>query len=252
MMLRAFRADLHVHTCLSPCGELEMTPKAIVRTCREKGIDVVAICDHNSAENVVSVRRAAKNANLTVLPGMEVTTAEEVHVLAIFNREDQALALQKWVYEHLLPGENDEDLFGLQVVANELDEVDAIVNKLLIGATTLPMNPLVDRIHTLGGLAVASHIDRDSFSVISQLGFIPDDLAVDALEISPRASTATIRMQIPGVERFPLITSSDAHRLDEIGKACTTFFLPEATVGEIRKGLQGAEGRKIVETEGGL
>ena len=150
-MLRAIRADLHVHTCLSPCGELEMTPTAIVHACLEKGIDIIAICDHNSAENVPGVKKAAEKTRLTVLPGMEVTTEEEVHVLAIFDQVEQSLSLQEEVYNHLLPGENDEDLFGLQVVANELDEVETILNKLLIGGTNLSLDTLVERIHGLGG-----------------------------------------------------------------------------------------------------
>jgi len=247
MMLRTFRADLHVHTCLSPCGELDVTPRGIVRVSREKGIDVVAICDHNSAENVRGVRKAAERTGLTVLAGMEVTTVEEVHLLAIFDHEDQVLKLQEEVYEYLLPGENDEDLFGIQIVANERDEVEGVVTKLLIGGTTLPLNKLVERIHQLGGLAVASHIDRESYSLVGQLGIIPEDLAVDALEVSPLGSIEDVRTQVPGVDRFPIITSSDAHRLEEIGRVRTTFLLEEATVDEIRKGLKCMEGRRIVE-----
>jgi len=250
MMLRTFRVDLHVHTCLSPCGELEMTPSAIVRACGERGIDIIAICDHNSAENVKGVRRAAEETDLVVLAGMEVTTTEEVHVLSIFDNEEQVLKLQEEVYDCLLPGENDEELFGLQVVANERDEVDGVVKKLLIGGTTLSLNELVERIHDLGGLAIASHIDRESFSLVGQLGFIPEDLAVDALEVSQFGNVGETRDQIPGVDRFPLITSSDAHRLDEIGRVTMTLLFAKATVDEIRMSLKGVEGRRII--EGGI
>ncbi|MFH1942837.1 MAG: PHP domain-containing protein [bacterium] len=247
MMLRLFRTDLHVHTCLSPCGELEMSPVRIVEGCRERGIDVIAVCDHNSAENVKGVRDAAEGINLTVLAGMEVTTAEEVHVLSIFDSVEQAMRLQNEVYARLLPGENDEDVFGLQVVANASDEVEGIVKKLLIGSTTFVLSELVERIHDLEGIAIASHIDRESFSLIGQLGFIPDDLDVDALEISLRGLAEEIRSRISGSDRFPFITSSDAHRLEELGRASTTFLLEEGTVGEIRKGLRGENGRRIVE-----
>lgn len=247
MMLRLFRTDLHVHTCLSPCGELEMSLVRIVEGCRERGIDVIAVCDHNSAENVKGVRDAAEGINLTVLAGMEVTTAEEVHVLSIFDSVEQAMRLQNEVYARLLPGENDEDVFGLQVVANASDEVEGIVKKLLIGSTTFVLSELVERIHDLEGIAIASHIDRESFSLIGQLGFIPDDLDVDALEISLRGSVEEIRSRISGSDRFPFITSSDAHRLEELGRASTTFLLEEGTVEEIRKGLRGENGRRIVE-----
>lgn len=250
MMLRVIRAELHMHTCLSPCGELEMTPMAIVRTCLEKEIHCIAICDHNSAENVEGVTKAAEGTNLTVLPGMEVTSAEEVHVLAILDEKESALILQEEVYKHLLPGENDDDLFGMQVVANELDEVEKITHKLFIGATTISLDTLVDIIHGLRGLAIASHIDRESFSIVGQLGMIPDGLPLDALEVSPTGDVREIRDRCIGAERFPLITSSDAHRLNEIGKACTTFRLAEPTVMEIGKAFKNIEGRTIV--DGGM
>jgi len=246
-MLRAIRADLHVHTCLSPCGELEMTPTAIVHSCLEKGIDLIAVCDHNSAENVSGVRKAAEKTKLTILPGMEVTTEEEVHVLAIFDKEEQSLSLQEDVYSHLLPGENDEDLFGLQVVANELDEVEKILHKLLIGGTTLSLDFLIERIHGLGGLAISSHIDRESYSLVGQLGMIPDDLAMDALEVSPLGDVKEVRDHTSGAERFPLITSSDAHRLNEIGKVSTVFNMGAPTVEEIRKAFKNIDGRSILD-----
>ena len=104
-MLRAVRIDLHIHTCLSPCCNLEMTPKAIVETCKQRACDVIAICDHNSAENIKGVKKAAKNTNLKILAGMEVTTREEVHILGIFDEETQVLQLQKEVYAHLMEGE---------------------------------------------------------------------------------------------------------------------------------------------------
>lgn len=249
MMLRSFRADLHIHTCLSPCGELEMTPQAIVQACQARKIDMIAVCDHNSAENVRGVRKAAVGTDLAVLAGMEVTSEEEVHVLAIFDEGDLATALQEIVYAHLLPGENDEDLFGIQVVANARDEVDGIVKRLLIGGTTIPLEDLIDKVHDIGGLAIASHIDRESFSLVGQLGMIPDDLAVDALEVSPLGDVDDIKSRIAGAERFPLITSSDAHRLDEIGKGVTAFCLAEATVKELAMAFQNREGRKILRGE---
>ena len=115
-MLRAFTADLHIHTCLSPCAELEMSPSAIVKTAAENGIDIIAITDHNSAENVVAAKKAAEDTDLTVLAGMEITTSEEAHILALFDDIESSIKLQDIVYEHLLPGENDEKRFGEQIV----------------------------------------------------------------------------------------------------------------------------------------
>jgi len=133
-MLRLFRADLHIHTCLSPCADLNMGPRAIVNKARQHGLDVIGICDHNSSENVPAVVRAARDTNLKVLPGMEVTSKEEVHVLALFDTLERALRLQEIVYEHL-PGENDAEAFGPQVVVNEDHDVLGFNPRLLAGAT---------------------------------------------------------------------------------------------------------------------
>ena len=249
MNLRPIRADLHIHTCLSPCGELEMTPRSIIRVCKEKSIDMIAICDHNTAENVKGVQKAAEGTEITVLAGMEVTTAEEVHLLALFDEADRIEKFQDEVYTHLLPGENDENLFGIQVVANELDEVETVVHRLLIGGTTLTLEDVIDKIHELRGLAIASHIDRESFSLVGQLGMIPDNLAIDALEVSPLNDIENVRREIPGATRFPLVTSSDAHRLDDIGKVMTTFLLEEATLEEIGLALKNIKGRRILKGE---
>ena len=243
MTLRRIRADLHIHTCLSPCGELEMTPTSIVLTSCEKGLDVIAICDHNTAENVIGVQRAAKRSDLTVMAGMEVATAEEVHILGIFDTAEQALTLQGKIYGHLLPGKNDEDLFGIQVIANEFDEVDGIEERMLIGGTTLPLEDVIDAIHAFGGLAIPSHIDRESYSLIGQLGIVPDDLNADALEISARGDVNVMRA-IPGTDRFSFITSSDAHRLNEIGQAYTDFYIEEVNINEMKKALNQEEERK--------
>jgi len=244
-MLKAFQADLHIHTCLSPCSELEMTPGAIVETCAARGLDLIAVCDHNSAENIFGVRKAAGNT-LTVLAGMEITTAEEAHILALFDVPEQALKLQELVYDHLMEGENDEDLFGIQVVANEQDEVESIVKRLLIGATTLSVDVLLEQIHTIGGLAVASHVDRESYSLLGQLGFLPENLALDAIEISA-AMDASVFSEASGLTRWPQITTSDAHRLSDLGKATTRLCLAEPSIEEIRKAFNGESGRHIIE-----
>ena len=125
-MLRCFQADLHIHTCLSPCADLTMSPFRIVKRAREMKLNIIGICDHNSAENVHAAKNASSDMNITVLTGMEVTSAEEVHIIALFDGIKEALELQTLVYEHLPPGENNEELFGPQIIANELDEVEGV------------------------------------------------------------------------------------------------------------------------------
>lgn len=242
-MLRIIKADLHIHTCLSPCTELEMSPKRILSSAAQKDIGIIGICDHNSSENSLAVMDAARKMEVIVLPGMEVTSQEEVHVLALFDEIENAQKLQEDVYKNL-PGENDEKAFGMQVVVNEKEEVLGFNNKLLIGATTIPLEEVIRLIHSLSGIAIASHIDRESFSIIGQLGFIPDNLELDALEISPNITFKEARKRYAG--NYPITCSSDAHYPDDIGKGFTSFLLEDINVAEIKKALNNEEGRKLI------
>lgn len=242
-MLRPFKADLHIHTCLSPCTELDMSPRGILSAAQKKGIDILGICDHNSTENSLAIMNAAKTMNINILPGMEVTSQEEVHVLALFDDIKNALKLQEYVYNNL-PGKNDEDAFGMQVIVNENEEVLGFNDKLLIGATTIPLDDVLKMIRTFGGVSIASHIDRASFSLISQLGFIPDGLGLDALEISPRMTHTEAEEMYSN--NYPITCSSDAHYPEDIGKGFTTFLLKEGTAAEIKKALKNEEGRKLI------
>jgi PHP family Zn ribbon phosphoesterase len=243
-MLRPFKADLHIHTCLSPCTELDMSPQVILRAAKKKEIDIIGVCDHNSSENSRAVMNAAREMNIIVFPGMEVTTQEEVHVLALFDEIENALKLQEHVYANL-PGENDEEAFGMQVIVNEKEEVLGFSNKLLIGATTIPLEKIIKIIHSLNGIAIASHIDRESFSLISQLGFIPDNLELDALEISASITPQEARKKYS--ENYPITCSSDAHYPDDVGKAFTSFLLEDGTLTEVKKALKNEEGRKLIQ-----
>ena len=199
--LKFFNCDLHVHTCLSPCADLDMHPMALVQRALEAKLDMIAICDHNSSENVLFTMKAARGANLKILPGMEITTSEEVHILAIFDSLDNLTLMQNLVYQHLT-GENDEKRFGVQAIVNENGEVEGINNKLLIGATDLPLDTLLISIHELDGLAIAAHIDRESFSVLSQLGFIDEKIKFDALEITPAIGFTQSEDEIQGTEQL--------------------------------------------------
>ncbi len=243
-MIRAFRCDLHMHTCLSPCAGLDMYPSALVGRAVAEKLDVIAICDHNASENVPHVIRAARGHALVVLPGMEITSREEVHLLALFDRMDFLQRLQDIVYSHL-PGINDESRFGCQAIVNELDEVEGFNNRLLIGATEVALADLVRHVHDLGGIAIASHIDRESFSVISQLGFVDPEIPFDALEISGRTGLARARRKYPELANYPFLASSDAHRIEEIGKGFTEFFLEEPSVHELKMAFSGQAGRRI-------
>ena len=244
-MLRKWRSDLHIHTALSPCADLKMTPGAIVRQARTKGLDLIGICDHNSAENVLAVKRVGEQEGLTVVGGMEITSEEEVHVLALLDKDSDLQALQDIVYGHL-DGVNDERVFGEQLLLDEDDTVLGYTPRLLIGSTTLLLGTIVEIVHSLDGLAIASHVDRESFSIISQLGFIPDGLPLDGLELSPLGSREAFKTEFPeAFTTFPLVAFSDAHYLDDVGKGSTWFSMEEATLKEMRKALTGEDGRSV-------
>ncbi len=245
-MLNVFNCDLHVHTCLSPCAELDMHPMALVQRALEAKLDMIAICDHNSSENVQYVIKAAASSKLKILPGMEITTSEEVHLLAIFESLSNLILLQNIIDQHLT-GLNDENLFGVQAIVNEIGEVEGIENKLLIGATDLSLDILIRHIHQYDGLAIAAHIDRESFSVLSQLGFISDNDDFDALEITPRTSFHQARIKYSELSKFSFIVSSDSHYIKDIGQSFTRIMLQEPTFAELKMALKKQNGRYIME-----
>ncbi|PKN72851.1 MAG: histidinol-phosphatase [Deltaproteobacteria bacterium HGW-Deltaproteobacteria-10] len=245
-MLKFFNCDLHVHTCLSPCAELDMHPMAIVRRAIEAGLDLIAICDHNSSANIPYVIKAAQATNLKILPGMEITTSEEVHLLAIFDSLSNLVLLQNLIDQHLT-GENDENRFGVQAIVNEMGEVEGINNQFLIGATDLSLDILIGYIHRWDGLAIAAHIDRESFSVLSQLGFIDDRADFDALEITPFTGFEQARIKYSELRKFPFIVSSDAHFIKDIGNTCTRISLLEPTFSELKMALKKQNGRYVLE-----
>jgi len=237
------QADLHIHTCLSPCGDWDMSPKHIVEKSCEKGLDIIAVCDHNSVENAGAVIRAGKEKGLCVFPGMEICSKEEVHILAVFSTLEQGLIMQEYIYAHL-PGNNKPDYFGYQVIVDENDMVIGENPRLLIGATTLGIKDIVEKTKSTGGLSIAAHVDRKGFGIITQLGFIPPDLALDAVEVSWRTSPKTAGKDVPGIGNLPIITSSDAHFPDDIGKARTKFIINSPDLEEIRLALKNINGRR--------
>jgi len=223
-----------------------MHPSAVIDEAVSQGLDIIAICDHNSSENVPYVLKASRGKPIVVIPGMEVTTREEVHVIALFEDTASLSALQEYVYANLT-GQNDENAFGLQPIVNEIGEVEGFNERLLIGATDISLESLVSRIHEYGGLAIAAHIDRPSFSVMSQLGFLPEHVPFDALEISSRLGIRGGREKFPELVRHTFVTSSDAHFVRDIGARFTAVFLEDASFSEIRLALKGREGRFVVE-----
>ncbi len=236
---------MHVHTCLSPCGALDMHPGAIVREAVAAGLDGVAICDHNAADNVAAAARAARAAGCLAVPGLEITTEEEVHVVALMPGESAALALQARVAS-ALPGRNAPGPFGEQVVADEHAEVIGFNASLLAGATSWPIERAVDEIHRAGGLAVAAHADRERFGIVGQLGFVPPGLALDAIEVSAATDYGAGRARYAAPLGLPALTGSDAHNPGEIGRAVTFFHLDRPDAVEVGLAIGAIEGRSVL------
>jgi len=231
--VRRFAADLHVHTAHSPCAADEMTPPAIVARALELGLAMIAICDHNSAENAAAVQEAA-GGRLAVLAGIEITTREEIHVLGLF--ADAAAA----------------GVVGAKVRA-ALPPRARADRQLLSTGCGLDLAQTVALVHGHGGLAVASHVDRPSYGVIAQLGFFPPDAAFDAVEISAAGARRIADSGRPITDwrtkaaipvELPVVCGSDAHSLDELGAGRTWVEAEDATFEELRLALCAREGRR--------
>ena len=237
MDLKAFAVDLHIHSCLSPCGDIDMTPNNIVNMSLLKGLDAIGIADHNSAKNLPGIEKLAKEAGLTLVPGIEVNTKEEIHVLAYFQKVEDALFVGDKLYEKLPDIKNNEKLFGEQLVLNEFDEETGRIEKLLINAVDISIEELRYMVKRLNGVIVPAHIDRRSFSIISNIGFIPDELNIKTVE----HSSSYVKGQNPLVDMissgYRIIRSSDAHYLHQISEREFFMHLEENTPEAIIKKL---------------
>jgi PHP family Zn ribbon phosphoesterase len=240
MTLRTFKVDLHIHTCLSPCASLEMSPLQIVEKAKEKGLDVIAICDHNSAENTEAVINAGRKKDLAVFPGLEISTREEIHVMGVFGNVDAAMKVQQVVYSNL-EGLNREDYFGMQVIANEYDDVIDFNPLFLAGSTKLSFEKTVELIRSGKGMAIAAHIDRQAFGLLGHFGFLPEDINLHALEVSSRGKVAAISREMTPRNEKPLLFNSDAHFLKDIGRQCNRIMAEASQFECIYKAITGEE-----------
>lgn len=244
--MKQFRADLHVHTVLSPCGDLEMSPVNIVEAAVLRNIDILGITDHNSTKHCALIKKMAEKKGVYVLCGVEITTKEEIHCLAFFENNDSLVAFQEYLDTHLPDVKNRPDIFGHQVVVDEDEMILEQVDQLLISGLNQSIDEVQEVVHGLGGVFIPAHIDRPSYSLISQLGFIPDDLIVDAVEISARTTKLEITKRFPGLMPLAFIGNSDAHHPSAIGGRYTLLEMKEASFKEFTMALRGAGGRKVV------
>ncbi|MCG8582462.1 MAG: PHP domain-containing protein [Bacteroidales bacterium] len=245
--MKRFKADLHMHTVLSPCGSLEMSPVVIVNKALERGLDIIGITDHNSTRQCAEVYNVGRQKGLTVLCGAEVTTKEEVHCLTFFENFEKLELFQVYLDKHLTNIPNNVEKFGYQVWVDKAEEIVGQEDRLLISAINQSIDEVEKKVRELNGLFIPAHIFRSSFSVYSQLGFMPFDISPDAIGMSARVDVDEQLKQHPELKQYTVLRSSDAHFPEQIGTHYSVIEMEEASFSELRKALHQQEGRKIVE-----
>ena len=225
--------DLHIHSCLSPCGDALMTPNNIARMAMLKGLDVIAVADHNSAKNLPAVQRVCQQVGVELLPAMELNTSEEAHLLAYFSTVEEAMEFSEEIHAFLPPFDNRPEIFGEQLVLDEEDEIIATEPRLLISALALSLEELVERIHQKGGAAVPAHINRGNNGLLNVLGFLPPGLKADALEtwraLPCPADTGSWRV----------LHSSDAHYLEDMLEREVFLEVPQRSAKAVFEYIRG-------------
>lgn len=207
--------DFHIHSALSPCGDNDMTPNNIVNMALLKGLDVIAVTDHNSAKNARACMKCAEGTPLTVIPGMEIETSEEVHMLALFDNFEALEELDAVVEKNMPKVKNRADIFGEQIIMDENDNAVGMLDNLLITASALDVYRAAECVRGLGGVIIPAHIDKDSYSIVSNLGLIPEELSFSTVEVKNPASINRLSLT-NRIDKYSLIHDSDAHFLWDI------------------------------------
>lgn len=229
--------DLHIHSCLSPCGDSLMTPPNIANMAYIKGLDIIAITDHNSTRNAGALIRASKGLPLTVIPGVEVTTAEEIHVICLFPDLESAERAGEELEKHLPPIQNRPEYFGEQLIVDENETVTGSLPLLLPNALNISIDSLPKLIDSYGGFCYPAHIDKQSNSVLSVFGYLPDTPEFSALEVhNPEQFFKDTANECYREAHF-IVTSSDAHQLADISEREYFVDLEEPTFASLRKAL---------------
>lgn len=222
--------DLHIHSCLSPCGDDDMTPANIAGMAAIKGLDVIAVTDHNSCKNCPAVMEAAGQFGILAIPGMEICTLEEVHAVCLFPDLSSAMDFDDYVYQRLMPFPNKEDIFGKQQIYNEKDEVCGNVPYLLINSVYISFDCLWDLVRSYQGVMFPAHIDKAANSLIANLGFIPPDSRFTTAELKDLKNLHEMKKHHPYLETCNIISNSDAHYLEDIHEPVLSLRALEKTV----------------------
>ncbi len=221
--------DMHLHSCLSPCGDDDMTPGNIVGMASVLGLDAIALTDHNTTKNCPAFLKMAEQFGLIAIPGMELTTAEEVHVLCYFGNLEDALSFDRYVEDKILPIPNNPQFFGNQILIDEEDEPCGTFDTLLISATSISFDQVFDLVKEYHGIMVPAHVDKSSTSLLSNLGMIPENAKFRIAELRHPERLAELQKQHPYLEKCHILSSSDAHRLDAMHEPVNFIHVEEKT-----------------------
>lgn len=243
--MRTYLADFHIHSLLSPCAEVEMTPHHIVMRAAEFGIDVIAITDHNASANVEAALKAGERYGVKVFPGMEVECVEEAHIVVLFDTFEQLLEWQKLVDAKMNGLRNNAEKFGAQFVVDDDDNFLREEERFLHAPLLMTAEEVVTKVNALGGMAIAAHVDRPSYSIIGQLGFIEPDFGFVAAEVSAAGWQKNLQSRLQRLTGFlPYVTNSDAHNiLDFVQGPKNLLTVEELTLAELKLALQNLGGR---------
>lgn len=233
--------DLHIHSCLSPCGDDDMTPANIAGMAALKGLEAIALTDHNTCRNCPAFLAAAARYGVLAVPGMEINTSEEVHAVCLFPDLEAALDFDAYVYGKLIPFPNNEAIFGKQQIYDDQDHVRATEPNLLINATEISFDGLWELVRSYGGVMFPAHVDKAANSLISNLGFIPPDSKFGTVEVKDLKNLHQLKRNNPYLEGCRIISNSDAHYLEDINEPGLTLDVEEKSVRGVIRGLLGFE-----------
>ena len=245
-MLKPYWVDLHIHTVLSPCGELEMGAPEIVEKAIEEGLDVIGISDHNTCENYPAVSDYA-DGRVTVLSCIEIQSAEDIHILSVFPCYEKALECKGWYWDRMQPIKNNAEKFGYQLIIDKDNGITGEEETYLIQGVGYEVDQIIRKVQELGGFAILAHVDRPSFSYPVALGPMPPDYIADGYELSWRTDSDTAQKWREKYPEKAIIRSSDSHTLNTLTRRnCTKMMLEAPTFEEIKKAIHGEDGRRVV------
>lgn len=231
--------DFHLHSCLSPCGDNEMTPYNITNMAKFLGFDMIALTDHNSCLNCEAAVKAGGAAGIVVVPGMELCTLEEAHVVCLFPTVDDAMGFHDYVQKNTLHIPNQAEIFGQQLIMNDTDGVLGEEPNLLINSANISASSVVELAARYHGAAFPAHIDRDSYSILNTLGVIPDEANFSAVEISYDGDIALLQRTNPEINDKIHLQNSDAHYLEHMKDPYPWLDLEEKSAACLISVLQG-------------